>query len=245
MQFLVLGCGTIVQRRTFYRCSGYLVDNRILLDCGPGIWHALCKERICIPELNFILLSHFHVDHTSDLGAILLNRYLQKEKVQEALMLIGPVGLVNWFNRLKGLLSNWVDELEIQIREIGKTLRIQDYQIETGRTMHTENSTGYRITNQSGKVVFYSGDSGYHENLIQLAKGVNLAVLEASCMEESQMSGHLTPAQAGEIARQAGVKRLLLTHRYPEVTDSIALRETKKKFKGEILLAADGLKIIL
>lgn len=245
MQFLVLGCGTIVQRETCYHCSGYLVDHRILLDCGPGIWHALCKENISIPEINIILLSHFHVDHTSDLGALLLSRYLQKNKIREGLILIGPVGLAGWFDQLKRLLGNWVQELEIQIREIEESFRIHKYQIESALTSHTESSLCYRLSDEKGSVLFFSGDSGYHENLVRLARSADLAVLEASCLDENMVSGHLTPELAGDIARQAGVKRLLLTHRYPDVTGSVALREAKNKYKGRILLAADGLEIII
>ena len=40
MQVRVLGCGTIAGR-TGKNCSGYLIDEQILLDCGPGIWSAL------------------------------------------------------------------------------------------------------------------------------------------------------------------------------------------------------------
>jgi ribonuclease BN (tRNA processing enzyme) len=245
MQFLILGCGTIIPQQNCFRCSGYLLDNTMLLDCGPGIWHALCKEHISIAALKYILFSHFHVDHTGDLAALLATRYMLKKAATGTLTLIGPPGLLDWYSCFKALLGDWVDGLGIAIVETADSHSTGEYMIETGKTAHTENSICYRISDRRGKIVFYSGDAGSQADLISLAQNADLAVIEASHGEQSQEPGHLTPTLAAEIARQAGVKRLVLTHRYPEVSDSAAMTAAQQKFKGEIYLAADGLKILV
>lgn len=245
MQFLILGCGTIIPQQNCFRCSGYLLDNIILLDCGPGIWHALCKAQISISALKYILVSHFHVDHVADLGALLATRYMSKTEVTGSLKLIGPPGLLNWYTRFKTLLGDWVDGLGIEIIETADPISAGEYKIETAHTMHTEDSICYRVTDHEGKIIFYSGDAGFHENLIDLARDADLAVVEASHLDESQTTGHLTPALAAEIARRAAVKRLVLTHRYPEVSEALAMTAAQQKFKGDICLAADGLKILV
>ena len=61
----------------------------MLLDSGPGIWHVLCIEQIRIPGLQYILLTHFYVDHAGDLGAILAARYMLKKETTGILKLIG------------------------------------------------------------------------------------------------------------------------------------------------------------
>ena len=66
MDLDILGCGTIIPGEHRSPCSGYLIDNQLLIDCGPGIWHALCKNNLNISCLDYILLSHFHIDHCSD-----------------------------------------------------------------------------------------------------------------------------------------------------------------------------------
>lgn len=58
--------------------SGYLLSaggNRILLDCGSGVFSRLIS--LCPPEeLSAVLLTHLHADHSSDLGV--MNYYLQR-----------------------------------------------------------------------------------------------------------------------------------------------------------------------
>ena len=51
---------------------------------------------------------------------------------------------------------------------------------------------------------------------------------------------HLTPAQAGELAREAGAGRLVLTHFYPPVEPSDPARKAAERFKGPIVAARDG-----
>ena len=58
---------------------------------------------------------------------------------------------------------------------------------------------------------------------MDLARGADLLVLEAA--NPFKVPGHLTPAEAGRLAAQAGVARLLLTHFYPpcDAVDVVAL----------------------
>ena len=53
-------------------CSGYLVesgDTRLLLDCGSGVIANL--RRVCpAAGLTGVVVSHWHMDHASDLGVL-------------------------------------------------------------------------------------------------------------------------------------------------------------------------------
>ncbi len=46
--------------------SGYLVDGRVLLDCGPGVLGRLRTENGSWPEVDAIVITHFHLDHWGD-----------------------------------------------------------------------------------------------------------------------------------------------------------------------------------
>ena len=48
--------------------SGYLVDNRLLIDCGPGVLAQL-RLREPWPSIDAIVLTHLHLDHTADITA--------------------------------------------------------------------------------------------------------------------------------------------------------------------------------
>jgi ribonuclease Z len=96
-----------------------------------------------------------------------------------------------------------------------------------------------------GRKVVYSGDTAKCENIIEKAKDADLLIHEATCMHEiiEERKGHTSALQAGEIAREADVERLLLTHisrRYQGREDDL-IEEAKEKFEASEL-AFDGEK---
>ena len=243
MKFFVLGCGTIVAENSGANCSGYLIDNQLLFDCGPGIWRAIHYYRKDLVKINYIFLSHFHLDHTSDLGPFLLNRYLLNGTAGKNLTIIGPPGLESWFKKMKALIGDWVDDLSLDLKEISANpMKIAVDMITTRPTGHTENSICFRVEKR-GKTFFYSGDTDYNQNLISLAKSCHLAILEASNSADTKIDGHLTPQLAVKLASRAGVKKLVLTHMYPEAKQQDQFTFPDDDFKGEILIARDGMEI--
>jgi len=108
---------------------------------------------------------------------------------------------------------------------------------------HTAQSIGFRIEDNSGNIVVYSGDTGYCEGLVDLARGAGLLILESSFPDGQGVEGHLTPSQAGEIATSSGAKRLVLTHFYPECLRSDIEGQCRKTYQGELILATDLLHV--
>jgi ribonuclease BN (tRNA processing enzyme) len=243
MHLKILGCGTILQKDTFVNCSGYLIDQQLLFDCGPGIWKAMYQYNIKIDKITHIFFSHFHVDHTSDLAPLLLNRYLTPDLKNIPLKILGPQGLMNWYNHIKKLLGGWSEDLYIELIEIGdKPYKTNDYIIKAHSTGHTENSVCYRIE-QDEKSFFYSGDTGMSDNVISLATDSTLAVIEASNTTKTHIPEHLTPTLAGRIAEEAGVQNLILTHMYPETLAGNPKKDASKEFSGRIIIAEEGKSI--
>ena len=98
-----------------------------------------------------------------------------------------------------------------------------------------------------GKSVAYCLDTRPCASSIELARGVDLLIHEATyteeCAGEAQQYGHSTAAQAARTARDAGVRRLLITHfssRYPDPTP--LLIEAREIFP-ETMLAEDLMEI--
>ncbi len=243
MHLIVLGSGTIVQEDQAKNCSGYLLDNFILFDCGPGIWRALSKHHIPIKNINNIFLTHFHIDHTSDLAPLLLSRWLIADTLDQRMQIVGPIGLKDWFSKLTELAGTWMLDLPIDLIEMNdKSYSLNDYKISSLTTGHTENSICYRVE-RDGKSIFYSGDTGYNKNVITLASSCNLAIFEASNTKETRLVEHLTPELAAQIAETAKVENLLLTHMYPEVKKGNPLKTAKEHFAGKVFIATDGMEI--
>ena len=111
---------------------------------------------------------------------------------------------------------------------------------------HTENlhCLGYRIE-YGGKALAYSGDSQYCDNLVRLCGDTDLAVLDCSFPASRPNPVHLHAGQCGQVAREAGVRQLVLSHFYP-ITDRYNVREQAgEAFGGKIVVAQDLMSITL
>jgi ribonuclease Z len=98
-----------------------------------------------------------------------------------------------------------------------------------------------------GRKIVYSGDTRPTKNLLQLAKGADLliheATLENELKEKAQEDGHSTPAQAATIAKKAGVKRLVLTHVSSRYKNTKNLLEQARKIFPQSDVAEDLMEI--
>jgi ribonuclease Z len=91
-------------------------------------------------------------------------------------------------------------------------------------------------------------DTGLCDNVYALAEGVDMLVIESTFLTEdaamAAMVGHLTAAQAASVARESGVRTLVLTHFSQRYTDaSRFLSEAAAEFKGDIVVAEDLMRI--
>lgn len=74
--------------------AGYILSidgkPRILLDAGGGIFERIGRSGLDVSSLEQILLTHMHIDHTSDLPAIIMHLYMRDRK--EPIAVTGPTG---------------------------------------------------------------------------------------------------------------------------------------------------------
>jgi len=251
VRVIILGSGTALPMKDRGSPSvAVLVDRSpILFDMGPGTLGRMARLGMGPEKIERIFFTHFHPDHTADLIHFLFacrNPGLLKNR--SPFLVSGPSGLYKFIKALQSAYPGWLDfpsdimgieELPIaenQERHHGHAL------IKTAPTFHTPQSLAYRIEN-SGKAVVISGDTGYCEALIRLAKGADLLILEAAFPDENPVEGHLTPSLAGRMARLAGVKRLVLTHFYPECLKTDIAAQCRKTWQGELTLAEDLLQM--
>jgi ribonuclease Z len=91
-------------------------------------------------------------------------------------------------------------------------------------------------------------DTGLCDNVYRLAQGVDMLVIESTFLaadaEMAGLVGHLTAGQAASVARECGVRRLVLTHfsqRYQE--PERFLDEARAEFDGDIVVAEDLMRV--
>jgi ribonuclease BN (tRNA processing enzyme) len=114
-----------------------------------------------------------------------------------------------------------------------------DVNLETFPVPHTDESVALSLTSPEGRLV-YTGDTGPSSELARWATGCDLLLAECSLPESMAMDIHLTPERAGDLAKEAAAKRLVLTHFYPPVETSDPAKLAGKRFGGPVTAAQDG-----
>ena len=120
---------------------------------------------------------------------------------------------------------------------------VDDFIIESIPVEHNNESLAYRLTNRNGISVVYSGDTDFSNNLVTLAKEADLLICESAFPDKLKGKGHLTPSLAGKIATMANVRKLLLTHFYPECHEVDIKRECRGSYNNELIIAEDLMTI--
>lgn len=97
-----------------------------------------------------------------------------------------------------------------------------------------------------GRKVVYSGDTKPCRAVLELSRGADLLIHESTYDDElgdRAQYGHSTPSQAAWVAREAGVRRLILTHISARYTDAAVLLEQARKVFPQVTVAEDLMEV--
>lgn len=247
----------------------WIDDLPILIDCGEGTTTQLLKAGIPPHTINHLWLTHLHSDHLFGYAQFLIGG--QGDGRRE-LTIVGPVGTKEYHERILQLYERDINYrlslgrspkglMDVNIIEIDSPGEIETTlpaKVTAAEMIHNVPTFGYRF--QVGdKAVVISGDTAPTEELVKLAKDADLLVQDAAITTTSVYTKgdnkefhkvferlqheHCTPAQCGETAQEAGVKKLVLTHFLPKADTEEAYEETTEVFDGEVVIGEDLLEI--
>lgn len=220
--------------------SGYLLqqDNfNLLIDCGSAVVSNI-QRYIKIEDLNAVIISHYHHDHAADIGP-LQYACLIKSKLGQfsgALDIYGHPYDEDGFKRLtmepytRGIPYNEYEKI-----------RVGPFNITFIKTKHPVISYGMRISSGNRNIV-YTADGSFGEDLIDFSRNADLLLCECNfySSQDGSSAGHMNSTDAGTIANNAAVKKLLLTH-LPHFGDhNMLIEDAKRYYNGEIELAKAG-----
>lgn len=220
-------------------CSGYLFENDptfVQVDLGTGSLANLFRH-MDPARLTGIILTHLHADHTLDIYPL---RYYLQFNHRDSLARIpvylpeGGSDVLHAFNPGKD--DGRFLETVFEFRPIGDSICLGSMRFYFRRTNHIV-PTYALVCEVEGKRAGYTSDTSYDEDLIGFFEGCEVLICEAAYQGEKGKPGlHMTAREAGLFAARAGVKRLFLTHIWPEFDPHISLRDARDTFGGEVHL---------
>ncbi|MFC6020315.1 MBL fold metallo-hydrolase [Plantactinospora solaniradicis] len=224
-------------------CSGYVIEHdgfRLLVDPGYATMPRLL-DLMTPDEVDAVFVTHGHPDHCADLNPLLRARAMRDDPSAPlpVYALPGALDAVLALDRPQTLDSAY----DLREFNAGDHFDIGPFFAWTRMLPHFTPNAGLRLE-QGGRILAYTGDTGPSPEVVELARGADLFLAEATHADEvpADSREHLTSAdQAGRQARQAAVGRLLLTHLWPGSDVELARARAGAEYDGEIAIATPGL----
>jgi ribonuclease BN (tRNA processing enzyme) len=239
-------------------CSGYLVqegETTLLLDCGGGVFGKL-REHIDYTEVDAVLISHVHADHFIDLVpyayALLLTPRQQPVPVAghpgtsdpARPRLIVPPGARETFRTVVGAWGHdglIEDAFAVEDYDRDSTVTVGPLTATFAEVPHFILTHAVNLVSGAGRFTF-GADCRPCEELVDVARDTDLLFVEATLPrpERTGIRGHLTPEEAGDHARRAGARRVVLTHISDELDAEWAREEGSRAFGAPVEIARAG-----
>jgi ribonuclease BN (tRNA processing enzyme) len=240
MKLTVLGCSGSVPGPDS-AASSYLVTAEgfnLILDLGSGALGSL-QRHLAVPEIGAIGLSHLHPDHCMDLCGLYVSAKYAPESPIPRIPVFGPPDTATRMALAYDLPMDPGMEEELEFHTWQEVQQIGPFTVRTAPMAHPVPAYAIRVEHGSKSLV-YTGDTGPNEALIELARGADLLLCEAALQDghpENPPDLHMTPADAGEHAKKAGVKRLVITHVPPWFNRETQAEGARRTFPGLVELA--------
>lgn len=230
--------------------SGFLVEAhgfRLLLDIGYATLPRLLA-RMDAAEVDAVFVTHGHPDHCADLNPLLRARAMAD--LDAGAVPVPPLPVYAPPHALDAVLAldrpemldDAIDRHDVEPGE----LTIGPFRARTALLPHWLPNLGIRLE-ADGRSLAYTGDCGPHPDLVDLARGVDLLIAEATHVDlPADMVGRLSsPRDAGRQAAEAGVGRLWLTHLWPGSDPRVWRAAAAREYRGPVDVATGGLSIEL
>jgi len=245
-----------------------------VVDCGNGVARQMARARLGFRTLRAVFVTHHHSDHNADFGNLFLLLWAGGlDAAVDAFGPPPLVAMTAQFLALNAydVATRIADEGRpplaplIRAHDIdaaGEVYRDERVRITCALMKHPPvvPAFAFRFDSPDRSIVF-SGDTAPCDSLIALARGADVLVhevlhepsLDAICanlpnatrLRRHLLDSHTTQDQVGIVAREAGVKCLVLSHFVPadSITDETWRDAAARHYDGKIVLGRDLMEI--
>lgn len=241
---------------------------RALIDVGGGSALRFGESGAHVADLDVILLTHLHVDHTSDLPALIKSSWFEDRR--DPLPLYGPSGnnlmpstvtfVRTLFDPTRGAYRYLGDFLKPLGRDTYKLkpydvpLKKQEIKgvfangriraVATSVTHGTLPALAWRIEAEGRSIVFTGDGAGGDPGLAKLAQNADILVAHNAVPEQADPVAralHMPPSVIGRLAAQAQARQLVLSHRMLRTLgrEDETLAQIRKQYSGPTSFAND------
>lgn len=215
---------------------------RFLIDCGASSLVALKQAAVDLGAIDAVVVSHLHGDHFGGLPFLLLEARAMSRRTRP-LALYGPPGLEDRLATLQETLFPGSSKkpsgfaLACHVLEAARRCAAKGFAVTPYRAAHEAGAPCFALRIEcDGKVIAYSGDTEWTEELVAAAHSADLFICECSSWERPQ-KGHLDYARLAPKLAAIGAKRVILTHMNPDMLE--------RRFAAAYETAFDGMIAIL
>ncbi|TPN38823.1 MBL fold metallo-hydrolase [Mesorhizobium sp. B2-3-3] len=249
----------------------------IVVDCGLGVTRGLVDAGIGLKALDLIFITHLHSDHVLELGPLIHTAWTAG--LATSVAVFGPPGTGHYWRRFCQAMEfdieiRTADEGRPDIRELvsveefgeGQVVQQNGLKVTALRVDHPPVTDCFALRFEyDSKSVVFSADTVFFPPLVDFAAGADILVHEAMLergidrlvartgngarLKEHLLASHSFAGDAGRIASDAGVKRLVLNHLIPaddpEINEPDWIAAVRKTWAGDLTIARDGLVVEL
>ncbi|TGQ41229.1 MBL fold metallo-hydrolase [Mesorhizobium sp. M00.F.Ca.ET.216.01.1.1] len=247
----------------------------IVVDCGLGVTRGLAEAGVSLKALDLIFITHLHSDHVLELGPLIHTAWTAG--LASPVTVFGPPGTGHYWRRFCEAMEFDIeirigDEGRPDILDLvsivefgeGKIFEEPGLKVSALRVDHPPVSDCFALRfEHAGRSVVFSSDTAFFPPLADFAEGADILVHEAMLeqgierlvaktgngarLREHLLASHSLAEEAGHIASDAGVRRLVLNHLIPaddpEIGEADWIAAVKKTWDGDLTIARDGLVV--
>jgi ribonuclease BN (tRNA processing enzyme) len=215
----------------------------LIFDMGAGVLHRLSCSLPELIRIEHLFISHLHIDHCSDVVALIQSLWLMG--YNKVFNVYGPQHLSVMGKAIGEVFPYLVGKVKVKahLLEPGFQAQSDKWRVTAFPVNHGDMEAYGFLIEAEGKRVIYSGDTAPSPELIKYAKEADLLIHECSLPDRLKdlAPNHSIPSEVGQIAAEAEVKSLVITHLYPELLEELgdALRSIRSSFSGKIIVPRD------